>query len=260
MNPMDRSAARKAVIAVVDELKKISKPCTTSKEISQVGDLGQRDEAIGKTIAEAMDKVGKEGGSPSRTARASRTSSTWSRACSSTAATSRRTSSTTLTSRPRSSRIRTSCCTTRRSATSATCSRTRAGGEVRQALLIIAEDADGRRSPRWWSQHPRHPEDRGREGAGLRRPTQGNAGRHRDPDRRHGDRRRARAKLENATPKDLGRAKKTKWRRKTRRSSTARAKARSRRVKNIRTRSRRRRRTRQEKLQERVAKPPAAWR
>ncbi|HEV2039079.1 MAG TPA: chaperonin GroEL, partial [Casimicrobiaceae bacterium] len=52
----------KAVIAVVEELKKISKPCTTSKEISQVGAISANaDEAIGKTIAEAMDKVGKEG-------------------------------------------------------------------------------------------------------------------------------------------------------------------------------------------------------
>jgi chaperonin GroEL len=50
------------VIAVVEELKKISKPCSTSKEIAQVGSISANaDEAIGKTIAEAMDKVGKEG-------------------------------------------------------------------------------------------------------------------------------------------------------------------------------------------------------
>src|SRR5512147_1788775 len=63
MNPMDlKRGIDKAVIAVVDELKKISKPCTTSKEISQVGALSANaDEFIGKTIAEAMDKVGKEG-------------------------------------------------------------------------------------------------------------------------------------------------------------------------------------------------------
>jgi len=52
----------KAVIAVVAELKKISKPCTTSKEIAQVGSISANaDEAIGKIIADAMDKVGKEG-------------------------------------------------------------------------------------------------------------------------------------------------------------------------------------------------------
>src|SRR6187455_2503054 len=63
MNPMDlKRGIDKAVLAVVEELKKISKPCTTSKEIAQVGAISANaDEAIGKTIAEAMDKVGKEG-------------------------------------------------------------------------------------------------------------------------------------------------------------------------------------------------------
>src|SRR5499425_2668190 len=63
MNPMDlKRGIDKAVIAVVDELKKISKPCTTTKEIAQVGSISANaDESIGKTIADAMDKVGKEG-------------------------------------------------------------------------------------------------------------------------------------------------------------------------------------------------------
>ena len=63
MNPMDlKRGIDKAVIAVVDELKKLSKPCTTSKEIAQIGAISANaDESIGKTIAEAMDKVGKEG-------------------------------------------------------------------------------------------------------------------------------------------------------------------------------------------------------
>ena len=63
MNPMDlKRGIDKAVIAVVEELNKISKPCTTTKEISQVGAISANaDESIGKTIAEAMDKVGKEG-------------------------------------------------------------------------------------------------------------------------------------------------------------------------------------------------------
>jgi chaperonin GroEL len=63
MNPMDlKRGIDKAVLAVVEELKKISKPCTTSKEIAQVGAISANaDESIGKTIAEAMDKVGKEG-------------------------------------------------------------------------------------------------------------------------------------------------------------------------------------------------------
>jgi chaperonin GroEL len=63
MNPMDlKRGIDKAVNAVVDELKKISKPCTTSKEIAQVGSISANADAdIGKIIADAMDKVGKEG-------------------------------------------------------------------------------------------------------------------------------------------------------------------------------------------------------
>jgi chaperonin GroEL len=63
MNPMDlKRGIDKAVIAVVAELKKISKPCTTSKEIAQVGSISANsDEVIGQKIAEAMEKVGKEG-------------------------------------------------------------------------------------------------------------------------------------------------------------------------------------------------------
>src|SRR5499425_562953 len=63
MNPMDlKRGIDKGVAAVVEELKKLSKPCTTSKEIAQVGSISANaDEAIGKIIADAMDKVGKEG-------------------------------------------------------------------------------------------------------------------------------------------------------------------------------------------------------
>ena len=63
MNPMDlKRGIDKAVNAVVDELKKISKPCTTSKEIAQVGAISANADAdIGKIISDAMDKVGKEG-------------------------------------------------------------------------------------------------------------------------------------------------------------------------------------------------------
>src|SRR5207253_5494135 len=63
MNPMDlKRGIDKAVIMVVEELKKLSKPCTTSKEIAQVGAISANaDEAIGKIISDAMDKVGKEG-------------------------------------------------------------------------------------------------------------------------------------------------------------------------------------------------------
>jgi chaperonin GroEL len=63
MNPMDlKRGIDKAVIAAVEELKKISKPCTNSKEIAQVATISANaDESIGKIIAEAMDKVGKDG-------------------------------------------------------------------------------------------------------------------------------------------------------------------------------------------------------
>jgi chaperonin GroEL len=63
MNPMDlKRGIDKAVIAVVEELKKLSKPCTTSKEIAQVGAISANADAeIGKIISDAMDKVGKEG-------------------------------------------------------------------------------------------------------------------------------------------------------------------------------------------------------
>ncbi|MFN3965392.1 chaperonin GroEL [Silanimonas lenta] len=63
MNPMDlKRGIDKAVNAAVDELKKISKPCSTSKEIAQVGSISANsDHNIGELIAKAMDKVGKEG-------------------------------------------------------------------------------------------------------------------------------------------------------------------------------------------------------
>src|ERR1700756_5203483 len=62
-NPMDiKRGVDKGVTAAVDELKKLSKPCKNPKEIAQVGTISANaDESIGKTIAEAMEKVGKEG-------------------------------------------------------------------------------------------------------------------------------------------------------------------------------------------------------
>jgi chaperonin GroEL len=63
MNPMDlKRGIDKAVSAIVDELKNISRPVTTSKEIAQVGTISANaDASIGQIIADAMDKVGKEG-------------------------------------------------------------------------------------------------------------------------------------------------------------------------------------------------------
>ena len=63
MNPMDlKRGIDKAVSVVVEELKKLSKPCTDDKAIAQVGTISANaDNAIGDIIAEAMGKVGKEG-------------------------------------------------------------------------------------------------------------------------------------------------------------------------------------------------------
>ena len=63
MNPMDlKRGIDKAVIGITEELKKISKPCTTTKEIAQVGSISANsDHEIGDIIAQAMEKVGKEG-------------------------------------------------------------------------------------------------------------------------------------------------------------------------------------------------------
>ncbi|RYE62717.1 MAG: chaperonin GroEL, partial [Oxalobacteraceae bacterium] len=63
MNPMDlKRGIDKAVAATVEELRKIAKPTTTTKEIAQVGAISANSEtSIGERIAEAMEKVGKEG-------------------------------------------------------------------------------------------------------------------------------------------------------------------------------------------------------
>jgi chaperonin GroEL len=63
MNPMDlKRGIDKAVAATIDELRKISKPCTTNKEIAQVGAISANaDASVGEIIALAMEKVGKEG-------------------------------------------------------------------------------------------------------------------------------------------------------------------------------------------------------
>ncbi|PWU29478.1 chaperonin GroEL [Pseudomonas delhiensis] len=63
MNPMDlKRGIDKATVAIVAQLKDLAKPCADSKAIAQVGTISANsDESIGQIIAEAMDKVGKEG-------------------------------------------------------------------------------------------------------------------------------------------------------------------------------------------------------
>ena len=63
MNPMDlKRGIDRAVATVVGELKQISRPCSSSKEVAQIGAISANlDTEVGRIIAEAMDKVGKEG-------------------------------------------------------------------------------------------------------------------------------------------------------------------------------------------------------
>src|SRR5688572_22066865 len=63
INPMDlKRGIDKGVLVATEELKKLSKPCKDPKAIAQVGTISANsDESIGKTIADAMEKVGKEG-------------------------------------------------------------------------------------------------------------------------------------------------------------------------------------------------------
>ncbi|GLO62140.1 60 kDa chaperonin 1 [Vibrio sp. MACH09] len=63
MNPMDlKRGIDKAVIAAVEELKTLSVPCTDTKAIAQVGTISANsDETVGNIIAEAMEKVGRDG-------------------------------------------------------------------------------------------------------------------------------------------------------------------------------------------------------
>jgi chaperonin GroEL len=125
-NPMDlKRGIDLAVHTVVDELKKKAKKVTSSEEIAQVGTISANgDEAIGKMIADAMQKVGNEGViTRSRRPRASKASLRSSRACSSTAATSHLISSPTLRRWWRSSKTLTSLFTRRSSQASRPCCR-----------------------------------------------------------------------------------------------------------------------------------------
>ena len=63
MNPMDlKRGIDKATAGIVAELKNLAKPCADSKAIAQVGTISANsDESVGSIIAEAMDRVGKEG-------------------------------------------------------------------------------------------------------------------------------------------------------------------------------------------------------
>ena len=196
MNPMDlKRGIDKAVDAVVEELKKISQalrpPPRRSPRSAPSPPTPTRTSA--RSSPTRWTRSARKASSRSRTARAWRTSSRSSRACSSTAATSRRTSSTT----PRSSssvledpyillhdkKI---------SNDPRPPAAARAGREGREAAADRRRGRRGRGARDAGGEQPaRHPEDLRGEGARLRRPPQGDARGHRDPHRRHRDRRGA---------------------------------------------------------------------
>ncbi len=199
MNPMD---LKRGIDKAVERSRRRAEEdspsrCTTSKEIAQVGAISANADRAHRQDHRRSDGEGRQGRRHHRRGRLGprTTSWKWSKACSSTAAICRRTSSTMPRSRsavledPYILLARQEDLHHPRSAAGA-----RAGRQGRQAA------ADHRRGSRGRSagdpggqQHSRHPQDLRREGAGLRRSPQGHAGGHRDPHRRHRDRRGARA-------------------------------------------------------------------
>ena len=146
MNPMDlKRGIDKAVTALVEQLKKQSKPTTTSKEIAQVGSISANsDESIGEIIADAMDKVGKEGVITVEDGKSLDNEldvvegMQFDRGYLSPYFINN------PRSRARSSTTRTCCSTTRRSATSATCCRRWSKWpSAGKPLLIVAEEVEG---------------------------------------------------------------------------------------------------------------------
>ena len=189
-NPMDlKRGIDKASIAITEELKKLSQPCKDDKSIAQVGTISANaDEEIGKIIAEAMGKVGKEGvitveeGSGLANELDVVEGMQFDRGYLSLYFINDQATQSANLENPlilihdkKISNIR------------ELLPLLEAVAKSGRPLLIIAEDLEGEAlAHARRQQHPRHREGRGRQGAGLRRSPQGDAAGHRSPDGRPG--------------------------------------------------------------------------
>ena len=196
MNPMDlKRGIDQAVDTVVAELKKISRPCTSSKEVAQVGSISANlDTEVGKIIADAMDKVGKEGvitvedgKSLAQRARAGRGHAVRPRLPLAVLHQQRREAERAARGRLRPA-VRQENQLDPRPAAAA-----RAGRQGGQAAADRRRGSRRRGARHAGGEQPaRHPQDPRGQGAGIRRPAQGDARGHRGAHRRHGDLRGAR--------------------------------------------------------------------
>ncbi|MGK5201531.1 chaperonin GroEL [Enterobacter roggenkampii] len=146
MNPMDlKRGIDKAVASAVEELKALSVPCSDSKAIAQVGTISANsDETVGKLIAEAMDKVGKEGVITVEDGTGLEENWTWLKVCSSTAVTCPHTSSTSQRLALLSWKARSSCWLTKKiSNIREMLPVLEAVAKAGKPLVIIAEDVEG---------------------------------------------------------------------------------------------------------------------